>query len=161
MEPIKVSMVSPSEIKNGQNSSVLEQGTMSVNAIPDLDVLTGHVYEILEFLERPATSSLLKSNEGAVKMMLNQKYADTVPLPIITLLLEEDLRVENVEKLLNLFERLAKVKKIKNEDEALKVLEKTQEEFTQENRKQYKIEEFEKELEKQANEKKTKVKYTQ
>lgn len=153
MDPIKFSMVSPSEIQAGANSSVLGQGKLSVDAIPDLDVLTGHVYEILEFLEKPASVNLLKSNEGAVKMMLNQKYADTVPLAIITLLVEEDKRIENVEILLNLFEKLASVKRIKDKEEAYKALEATQDQFTQETRKRFKVDELEKELERQAIEK--------
>ncbi len=159
MEPMKISMVSAEEIQTGANSSVMGQGRLSVDAIPDLDLLTSNIYEILMFLEKPATISLMKSNEGAVKMMLNQKYADSVPLSIITLLLEEDKRIEHVEILLNLFDKLATVKNMRDKDQALQALEKTEFDFTQESRKRYDVEAVEKQIMQEAEAKKGKVKY--
>ena len=47
-------------------------------------------------------------------MYLNSKYADTVPLGIITLLMEEDTRIENIERLLRMFEQLSRAKAGKN-----------------------------------------------
>jgi hypothetical protein len=108
-DQVKVDMVSADDMFVEDRNAIFNRES-SVHAIPDLDVLTGNVYEILQYLERPEISKLLKTNDTAVKMYLNNKYADTVPLGIISLLMEEDARNENVEQMLTLFESLRQAK---------------------------------------------------
>lgn len=108
---IKVDLVSGDQMTEEDRASVFNRES-TIDAIPDLDILTGQVLEILEYLERPSTKRLMKTNEGAVKMNLNNKYADTkIPLGIITLLMEENNREENVERMLKMFESLQQAKK--------------------------------------------------
>lgn len=108
-DQVKVDMVGADEMSMEDRNAVFNREA-SVHAIPDLDVLTGNVFEILQYLERPEISRLMKTNETAVKMYLNNKYADTVPLGIITLLMEEDARDDNVDQMLKLFESLRQAK---------------------------------------------------
>lgn len=107
-ENVKVEMVSSEQLTEEERRNIFERES-SIDAIPDLDVLTGTVYEILQYLEQPSVSQLLKTNESAVKMHLNNKYTN-IPLGIITLLLEEDSRVENIERMLKMFESLRRAK---------------------------------------------------
>ncbi|VBB17909.1 hypothetical protein YASMINEVIRUS_372 [Yasminevirus sp. GU-2018] len=102
---VKVDVVTADQMTEADRQAIFNREA-SVDAIPDLDVLTGHVLEILQYLEKPETAKLIKTNESAVKMYLNGKYADTVPLGIITVLLDEGARDENVERLLGMFEKL-------------------------------------------------------
>jgi hypothetical protein len=106
---VKVDMVSENDLTEEQKNALFNQEA-SVDAIPDLDKLTGYVLEILEYLEQPKVKNILKTNETAIKMYLNNKYADTVPLGIIMLLMEEDRREENVDGLVRLFENLRRAK---------------------------------------------------
>lgn len=108
-ENIKLDIVSTDQMTDEERRAIIDREA-SIDAIPDLDILTGHVYEIICYLEKPETSKLLKKNDSAVKMYLNSKYADTVPLGIITILMEEDNRIENIERLLRLFDQLRKAK---------------------------------------------------
>jgi len=107
---VKVEMVSADNMTEEERQAIFNRKA-SVDAIPDLDVLTSHVYEILLYLYKPSTIELMKVNESAVKMYLNNKYADTVPLGIITLLMEGENIEENINIMLNLFESLQKAKK--------------------------------------------------
>ena len=52
---MKVEMVSPDQMTEEERNNVFNNSEMSVDAIPDLDVLTGHVCDILEYLEKPET----------------------------------------------------------------------------------------------------------
>ena len=109
---MKVEMVSPDQMTEEERNNVFNNSEMSVDAIPDLDVLTGHVCDILEYLEKPETKKLMKTNSAAIKMQLFNKYADTrMPMGVITLLMEEEERYDNVEMLLSMFERLNQAKK--------------------------------------------------
>jgi hypothetical protein len=105
---VKIDVVTADQMSASDVDSVFNRDQIaSLDAIPDLDLLTGYVYEILEYLEDTGTKKLMITNETAVKIYLTTKYADT-PLPygIITLLMDEKNRVENVERLLTVFERL-------------------------------------------------------
>ena len=115
---IKVDVVDANHISEADRQAIFNREA-SVDAIPDIDILSGHVFDILQYLEKPEISRLLKTNISAVKMYLNSKYADTVPLGVITILLDESQRTENVERLLKMFEQLrqAKIGKISLEDE--------------------------------------------
>jgi hypothetical protein len=106
---IKIDLVSENDVDKDKRDEIFNRQP-SIDAIPDLDVLTGCVVEILEYLEKPETKKLLKTNEGAVKMYLNNKYLQ-LPYGIITLLMEDESRTENIERLLKMFELLKSAKK--------------------------------------------------
>jgi hypothetical protein len=105
----KVDIVSADQMSDEDKTAIFDKEA-SVDAIPDLDVLTGNVYEILEYLNRPQVKQLMKTNETAVRMNLNNKYADTVPYGIIGLLMDEKNIDENIERLLRVFESLRRAK---------------------------------------------------
>lgn len=109
MDGVKVDMVNADEMTEEERNAVFNQEA-SVDAIPDLDILTGNVLEILEYLEQTSVKKILRSNETAIKMHLNNKYADTVPLGIITLLMDERNRNEHIDRLLRVFDSLRKAK---------------------------------------------------
>lgn len=122
MDGIKVDIVSGEEVPEDQRNALFNQES-SIDAIPDLDKLTGYIYEILEYLEMDHVKKLLKTNETAVKMHLNNKYADTVPFGIINLLMEDDQKEEHVDRLMKLFENLNNAKNGKMTlDETEKIL---------------------------------------
>jgi hypothetical protein len=106
---IKVDMVSADQMSEDDRKAIFNREA-SIDAIPDLDILTGHVYEILEYLSRPNVIKLMRTNEAAVKMHLNNKYAETVPLGIIGLLMDEKNIDEHVARLLRMFENLRRAK---------------------------------------------------
>lgn len=106
---IKVDMVSADQMSEDDRKAIFNREA-SIDAIPDLDILTGHVYEILEYLNRPQVRQLLRTNDTAVKMHLNNKYADTVPFGIIGLLMDEENIDEHVERLLRMFESLRRAR---------------------------------------------------
>jgi hypothetical protein len=88
-----------------------ENTEMSVNAIPDLDIVTQTIIEMIEFMNTPAM--ILKKNNKATfkefETILYHKYRDLVPsTKIIDLLIEDP--VENLQKLILMFERLYKIK---------------------------------------------------
>jgi len=117
-DQIKVDFVSADEMTQEERDKILNSKP-SIDAIPDLDILTGHVFDILTYLEKPETRKLMKVNSTAVKMHLNNKYADAgVPIGVINLLMEEDRKELHVEMLLKLFESLrqAKAGKLSLED---------------------------------------------
>lgn len=106
---VKVDMVSADQMTEEDRNAIFNREA-SVDAIPDLDVLTGNVYEILEYLNRPQVKQLMRTNETAVKMYLNNKYAETVPLGIIGLLMDEKNIDEHVDRLLRMFKSLRRAK---------------------------------------------------
>jgi hypothetical protein len=108
-DKVKVEMVSADQMTDAEREAVFNREE-SVDSIPDLDILTGHIFDILTYLEKPQTINLMKTNQAAVKMYLNNKYADSIPLGIITLLMEEDNKDENIERLMRMFESLRKAK---------------------------------------------------
>lgn len=109
MDNIKVDMVSEDQMSDKDRNALFNREA-SVDAIPDINLLTKNVFEIVTYLEKPEVKQQLKSNDTDVKMYLNNTYADNVPLGIITILMDEKTRVENVERLLNLFETLVRAK---------------------------------------------------
>jgi hypothetical protein len=105
----KVDMVSAEQMTDAEREKIYNR-KMSVDAIPDLDVLTGHVLEILQYLEKPSTIKMMETNKNAVLMHLNNKYADTVPYGIISLMMETEHIDEHMERLTMLFDSLRKAK---------------------------------------------------
>jgi hypothetical protein len=106
---LKVEMVTSDTMTDEQRRAIFEREA-TVDAIPDLDVLTGHIYDILTYLDKPATRQLIEENRTAVMMNLNNKYADSVPYGILTLLMEDEEREKNIEMLLKMFESLRNIK---------------------------------------------------
>lgn len=106
---MKVDIVSTDQMTSEERDKVMNSEA-TIDAIPDLTALTRGVYEILQYLEKPEISQRVKTNESEVRMYLNQLYANTIPHGIITLLMDEENRIKNVEQLLKLFEQLNKAK---------------------------------------------------
>jgi hypothetical protein len=122
MDGVKIDMVSADQMSEEDRAAVFNQ-EMCVDAIPDLDILTGHIFDILSYLEKSNTKKMLKTNEAAIKMYLNNKYADTVPYGMITLLMEEEGKEANISRMLRMFEDLRNAKAGKlSLEEAEKIL---------------------------------------
>ncbi len=97
------------------------QVKMDPNAIPDLDKLLVYIQDMLEDIETPVMQELEKKNKQEFERILTHKYYNDIQsMKIINLLLEPE-RYENLEKLLDMFERLKLVKSGKvNIDDAHK-----------------------------------------
>lgn len=106
---VKIDLVSEDQMTPNERSKIMDSDA-SVDAIPDLNILTRYVYEILQYLETPETKKLIKTNEAKVHTYLNTTYADKVPYGVISLLSDEKNRVENVKRLLDMFEQLNRAK---------------------------------------------------
>jgi hypothetical protein len=107
---VKVDMVRADEMTEDERRAIFNRES-SVDAIPDLTILSGYIYDILVYLEKKETKKLLKINESAVRMLLNEKYADSVPLGIIDMLMEEDNKEENIDRIVKILESLKRVKR--------------------------------------------------
>lgn len=80
------------------------------NAIPDLEKMLVHIYELLEEIETPEMQELEKKDRKQFEVILTHKYRDDIPsIKIMNLILEPE-RYENLDKLLDMFERLQMVK---------------------------------------------------
>jgi len=134
MNNITLEQISENDMTEKQK--ILFDRKLSVDAIPDLDLLTTNVCDILEYLDNPSTVKMLKNNSDVVERTLNNKYADTVPYSILKLLLDRENIVENTKMLISLFERLNDAKTGKKD---LVELEK---EYAIEMQKKYKIDEI-------------------
>jgi hypothetical protein len=128
-EKVKVELVSMDDIENGNDeidrkNAEIQRKIMnakpSVEAIPDLDVLTGTVYEVLMYLEKTETKKIMKKDSHIIRNYLYNTYSDKMPPSAINLLLqgrdkdtEENRKLidSNIERLLNMFELLKKAKK--------------------------------------------------
>ena len=106
---LSVSFVDENKIPSAA-SQMGQEGEMSVNAIPDLEKLSKNLLEILIYLEDPNNKDDIRRNETDVKMMLNNKYADTVPYGFISLLISEKTRAENVDIIVRMLENMKKAK---------------------------------------------------
>ena len=110
MDKLKVDLVNENEMTADQ-SNAFNRGSMSVDAIPDLEKLTGYILEVLTFLEAPENRNMVENDESRVKVMLNNQYADKMPYGIITLLMDRENRHENVDRLLRMFENMNRAKR--------------------------------------------------
>lgn len=122
---MKVDMVSGDQLTPEQQK-MFDESEASVDHIPDLDILTAHVLEIVEYIESDDNKDIMKNNPSAVTMMLNNKYADTVPYGMITLLMEEEDRNENLDRIIRILDSLRLAKEGKKDLDIL------QKEFTEE-----------------------------
>lgn len=134
MNNITLEQISENDMTEKQK--ILFDRKLSVDAIPDLDILTTNVCDILEYLDHPSTVKLLKSDSSIVERTLNNKYADTVPYSILKLLLDRENIVENTKMLISLFERLNDAKTGKKD------LVELENEYAIEMQKKYKIDEI-------------------
>lgn len=83
---------------------------MNANAIPDLDNILEYIQELLCDIETPHMQKLEKENKKEFERVLCAKYQDKInSIKIINLMLEPE-RYENLEKLLDMFDNLKKVK---------------------------------------------------
>lgn len=110
----------------------LEEDQMDINAIPDIELLSSKVVEFLEFYDDPKIVQLRKNNHSNYLFKLYEKF-DIMPVSMIKLLSEpnQNLRAQNLEKIIILLERLAEVKLGKRD------LEQTRDDFLEENNEKY------------------------
>lgn len=149
---IKVDMVDMQEAYSDPNAEIMGGSTeASVDAIPDLEVLTEKIIEILEYLEQDDVKKICEKDESIIRISLINKYADVVPLKFIDLFMDndEEHKQENVDRTLRLIEMMAKIKAGKAD------LEKESQRFVEEVNQRYVYskygskENFEKELRKE------------
>jgi hypothetical protein len=108
---VKLDMVSADDMTEEERKEVFNREA-TVDAIPDLDILTGHIYDILKYLEQPDTIELLDTNPGFVQMLLNKKYADSnIPYGLITLMMDRENQHEHIDRMLRMFKLLNDAKR--------------------------------------------------
>jgi hypothetical protein len=83
--------------------------SLSIDAIPCLEKLSGEIFEILSYVEDQDNAKNIKENSGAVRAMLTHKY-QTVPGSMIGLLMDEENREKNIERIIQLLEGLKESK---------------------------------------------------
>lgn len=93
------------EMMNDRNAYHTE---MSVDAIPDLKSILKNVIEIVEWMEQPEMVHMEKNDNVSFERLIIHKYQDLMPYNIIKLILQD--RYENLEKIINMFQILDKVK---------------------------------------------------
>ena len=110
----------------------LEEDKMDINAIPDLVLLSSKIVEFLEFYDNPAIIKLRNNDHPNYLHKLYEKF-ELMPVSMIKLLSEPNkkLRMQNLEKIILLLEKLAEVKNGKRD------LEETRDDFLEANNEQY------------------------
>jgi hypothetical protein len=118
MENIKAELVSGENIDSSQFAIPERSEKPSIGAIPDMDILTRHVLEIIEYLEQEDVLEKCKKDDHIIMNELNNKYYKTVPYPMLKLLMDFENREENVERILRILDTLVEAKqgKINLED---------------------------------------------
>lgn len=90
------------------------EGAMEVqpdpSAIPDLDDLLEKIQNLLKDVEEQITPNLSPEQKENVETKICVKYNTQIPIKIINLMLEEQ-RYDNLDKLLDMFDRLKDVQK--------------------------------------------------
>lgn len=107
----------------------ISDAPMSASSIPDLDVITGHVVDMLEFMDSSDMVKKRKENQKEFELVVYHKYRELMPTKIIDLLIED--RVGNLERLITMFDTLKDVKAGK------KNMEKEYSRFTEDVNQQY------------------------
>ena len=108
---VKLDMVNADEMTEEARKEIFNREA-TVDAIPDLDILTGHIYDILQYLEQPEVDKLMETNPGLVKMNLNNKYADSnIPFGLITLMMDKENQQEHIDRMLRMFKLLNDAKR--------------------------------------------------
>lgn len=108
----------------------LSLDTMTSSAIPDLDKMIHHIYNMLLLIETSEMEQLEKTNNEEFERLVYTEYNTILPIKIISLIVSKN-RYENLDRLLDMFEVLNNVKNGKNNihDEYAKFSEKMNEEF--------------------------------
>ena len=107
---IKVDMVNMSEAIQDQQGEIIGGGEPSLSSLPDLEKLSGNIFEILEYLEQPDVKKIRDTNESLIRINLINKYADKVPLKFIDLFMEkdDDIRQESIERTIRWIEAFSR-----------------------------------------------------
>jgi len=84
--------------------------SMSPEAIPDLTELLNYVNELVSFVETPEMILLSKTNYQEYEKRAYQRFNQYMPIKIIGMMVNEEERYENLERLLDMFDRLQAVK---------------------------------------------------
>lgn len=84
--------------------------SMSPDAIPDLGELLGYVNSLIAFVETPEMIVLAKTNYEEYERRAYQRYNQHMPIKIIGMMVNEEERYENLERLLDMFDRLDGIK---------------------------------------------------
>jgi hypothetical protein len=101
-----VSLVSEAEANQGG----APERVMSVNAIPDIILLSTLVIDFVEYYNLPSTKKLRDTNYGAYLNTLYDRF-EKLPTSMIKLLSDDDNQVENLQKIINMLETLSSVKR--------------------------------------------------
>jgi hypothetical protein len=101
-----VSLVTEAEANQGG----APERVMSVNAIPDIILLSTLVIDFVEYYNLPSTKKLKNTNYGMYLNTLYDKF-EKLPTSMIKLLSDDDNQVENLEKIINMLETLSSVKR--------------------------------------------------
>ena len=81
----------------------------NIDAIPDLVELTNKLLEFIEFEDKPETQNIKKNDRGYYNYLVQERF-DKLPNTMIKLLSEQDKRVENLGKILDMIDLLKNVK---------------------------------------------------
>jgi hypothetical protein len=81
----------------------------SINAIPDLELLTTKIIEFLEFIDKPEIINMKENEPGNFNYIVNEKFS-MLPLSMVKLLTEREQRAQNLEKILDMINILRSVK---------------------------------------------------
>ena len=120
-----VSLVSEAEA----NQEGMER-KMSVDAIPDITLLSSLVVDFVEFYNDPSVIKIRKSDHGRYLNMMFDKF-EKLPMSMIKLLSDEDEQIQNLQKIITLLETLSKVK------DGEKSLQEAHDEFTEKQNEDY------------------------
>ena len=101
-----VSLVTEAEANQGG----APERIMSVNAIPDITLLSTLVIDFVEYYNMPSTQKLKNTNHGAYLNTLYDRF-EKLPMSMIKLLSDDENQVENLEKIINMLETLSSVKR--------------------------------------------------
>ncbi len=111
MDNIKHEFVKDSDIPKEyqEHFDNLKNAKPDINAVPDLNLLLEHMYEILSFFTSSKGKKLLSTQRDKLILQIADKY-ESVPISMIKILADEKNRKENVERLLNMLSLLQQAK---------------------------------------------------
>jgi hypothetical protein len=84
--------------------------TMDPSAIPDLSELMTYVDELIAFVELPEMETLRETNYEEYERLAYQRFNQFIPIKIIGMMVNQEERYDNLERLLDMFERLEGIK---------------------------------------------------
>jgi hypothetical protein len=103
---------------------------MSVDAIPDITLLSSLVVDFVEFYNDPSVQKVRKTEHGRYLNMMFEKF-EKLPMSMIKLLSDEEEQIQNLQKIITLLETLSKVK------DGEKSLQDAHDEFTEKQNEEY------------------------